>query len=316
MRTYVLTPGKSLLLALLVLSWAAASAALAQDDNRSRLNASHDPWSDAGLCYNGPSAIGPKWVLPYTVGETATNVLALQVLACKRFTAGSGVTKVDCAKYSSSNVPYAYCAYTPNDGLGNEIAMGVLKRDATTEVNGNYTGCPSGATLRPKLEVARAAGVDPRTINGIVTISCARATGASRSQAIDTACGTGRVPYDRCVSTANDGFGNAVTLGIVRANGPGDPYAVFGECDGWRQSVSPGFTVKADVLPLVGKTIDPVRSIDVTYCSPGGSGTPSYQVVSCASIATFPTIMSSRYDYCIVGSDAHGNYLTLGVSGR
>ena len=272
MRTDSWTSIRQLRMALLVASWAATGAAMAQFDNRSRLNASPDPWSDEGLCYDGPSAIGPKWVLPYTVGETATDVLALQELVCKHYAGGSGAQKVDCANYPAGGVPYAYCVRTPNDGLGNEVTIGVLKRDATTEVNGTYTGCPPGANLRPKLEVARAAGIDPRKINAIVTISCTSATTASKAKPTDTACAAGRNPYAKCVSTANDGNRNAVTLGVVRANGPGDPYALFGECDGWMRSVTPGFTVKADVLSLVGKTVDNIRTMDVTYCSPGGSG--------------------------------------------
>ena len=91
---------------------------------------------------------------------------------------------------------------------------------------------------------------------------------------------------------------------------------MFGECDGSMRSVSPGFTVKADVLAKVGLTVDHIRTLEVSYCQPGGNGNEGYEVVPCESLPTYPPQMAQRYDYCIIGSDTHGNSLAFGVAGK
>jgi hypothetical protein len=256
--------------------------------------------------------MGPKWVIVNAVGETTANVLALQVLSCKPFS-GVCCSKVDCEAAGAGGVPYAYCARAGNDGLGNDITIGALERDAVTDANGLYTGCPAGAGLRPKLEVVLAAKVDPRRLSGIVTLSCTPATG-ERAAPTAVPCPPEPHPYAGCVGTTNDGHGNAVTLALVRANGPSDPYGLYGECDS-SPPVRAGFLYKADALAQAGQPFDNVRGVDVAYCSLGFRA-QAFTAMPCADIGGFSPLQLAIYDYCVVGTDVHNNHLILGVSSR
>ncbi|WP_394808241.1 hypothetical protein [Nitrosomonas sp.] len=136
---------------------------------------------------------------------------------------GGAPEKVSCPADSL----YAYCINTGNDGIGQDVSLGVLKFDAKTDPNGLYTSCPSGAQLKTKLSLI---GGDRRLIKGIVTLACDSSTAASKTKPERIACPDGPTPYDFCLSTANDGFGNAITIGVVKAQDPGDPYGMYGQC--------------------------------------------------------------------------------------
>ncbi len=274
-------------------------------------NQSPDPDAPAGHCRNQSSALGPKWVLVNNVGGSVVDVLAVQVLSCQPWS-GGGLGVVDCEAAGAAGVPYAYCVQAKNDGLGNDLTIGVLKRDALSDANGQYSGCPAGATLRPKLELVRSSHGDPRRLKGAVTLSCGVASG-SPAAAAEVACPAEPHPYARCIGTPNDGHGNAVTIGLLAANGPGDPYGLYGECDS-SPPVRAGFLYKADAVAQAGRSLAGVRSIDVAYCAMGSGG--AFHALPCEDIPTFPPILAARFDYCVTGADVNGNNVTLGVSGK
>lgn len=277
-------------------------------------NRSAAPTAPYGPCYDGPTAASSKLRLPAYLGETAEGMVAIQILDCLPYTAGSGITKVPCDPDRTSGVPYAYCARSPNDGLGNDVTIGVLKRDDVTDANGLYTGCAAGATLRPKLHLVRAAGLDPRRFNAVVTLSCKPATAADKTPPVKADCPREPQPYVYCVSTPNDGYGNAVTVGVVRADGAADPYGLYGECDPL-SGILPGFLHKADAVTEVGRSLANVTGIEISFCSPGSKNNP-LKVVDCATIPTYPAALATRYDYCITGSDKHRNSVVFGVIGK
>lgn len=292
----------------------ATGIAAAQPVDITVWNRSAAPSAPYGPCYDGPSAQSSKLRLPAYLEETAEEILAIQILECLPYTAGSGITKIPCDADQTSGVPYSWCARSPNDGLGNDVTIGVLKRDAKTDATGRYTGCPQGANRRPKLDLVRAAGLDPRRLNAVVTLSCKPATVAGKTAPVKADCPHEPQPYSHCLSTPNDGYGNAVTLGLVRVDGPGDPYGLYGECapvDG----VLPGFLYKADAVTQVGRSLKNVTAIEISFCGPGVKNNP-LKVVDCASIWTYPAALAVRYDYCITGSDENRNSITLGVIGK
>lgn len=291
-----------------------AGVASAQPVDVTVWNRSAAPTAPYGPCYDGPTAQSSKLRLPAYLGETAQEMVAIQILECGPYTAGSGITKIPCDRDQTGGVPYAWCARSPNDGLGNDVTIGVLKRDARTDATGHYTGCPDGATLRPKLDLVRAAGLDPRRVNAIVTLSCKPATVADKTAPAKADCPREPQPYAQCISTPNDGYGNAVKLGLVRVDGPGDPYGLYGECDPVG-GILPGFLYKADAVTQVGRSLANVTAIEVNFCSPGAKNDPLH-VVDCASIWTYPPALAVRYDYCIQGSDKYRNAVTFGVIGK
>jgi hypothetical protein len=54
--------------------------------------------------------------------------------------------------------------------------------------------------------------------------------------------------------------------------------------------------------------------MDLAYCAMGPA--EAFHTMRCEDIATFPEVMSARLDYCVVGSDDHGNHVVFGVSGK
>ena len=66
--------------------------------------------------------------------------LLITVLDCGPSGGGGAPEKVSCPADSL----YAYCINTGNDGIGQDVSLGVLKFDAKTDPNGLYTSCPSG----------------------------------------------------------------------------------------------------------------------------------------------------------------------------
>ena len=289
----------------------AAGSASAQSET-SLWNGSTEPAALYGHCGTN-SSMGSKLDTLQYVGETVLDVLAIKVLRCNDFTGGGGFGKRACP----SGTPYDYCIEFTNDGRGNWVEFGVLKLNAHSDPNGLYEGCPNGADLQPKLGLIRPAGKDPRTITGIVTVACTTAT-AVRSAAPKAAdCPRGKHPYSYCVSTPNDGHGNAVTLGVLHYKGSSDPYGLYGECD---QQVGPGFFSKASILPLMGKSMQNVRSIDLMSCAVpwgyGGDFPAELHVGACVGNKWVNPAVAGRYDYCIWGTDARNAGIVMGISGE
>lgn len=286
-------------------------------------NKSPDPDALYGYCDPGRigSAIGAKLGHLYQVGETLANVIAIQVISCKPFGGGGGTSKVACPP----GIPYAYCVANDNDGIGNAIHFGVLKVDAATDPNARYTGCPASAQTRSKLAIVRLARRDPLNINGIVTLSCSAATSPGPASVSTVDCPAKPHPYAYCLRASNDGAGNDVTVGVVAANGPGDPYALYGECNTLFADfgIQPGLRRKSSLVTDVGRSVRSLRSIDLMGCnvrSGWGPAMPSkLEARSCAylsSIGWMDPLMARRYDYCIWGVDGRGNALLAGVNRR
>lgn len=295
---------------------AAALAALASlsaqaSDEISLWNKSADPVALYGHCGEASSMSSKLDNLRF-IGETVNDVLAIKVLNCNGFSSEGVAGKVACPAGS----PYDYCFAFSNDGRGNSVKFGVLKAGSRTDPNGLYEGCPNGAALQPKIDLVRPAGKDPRTLTGIVTVSCSAATAARASSAREKSCPGDDHPYSFCISTPNDGHGNAVTLGVLHYRGTGDAYGLYGECD---QQIQPGFQSKASVLPLVGKSMQDVRLIDMLSCAvPWGYGDfpPGLHVGACVGNQWVNPAVAPRYDYCIWGTDARNAGIVMGVVGN
>lgn len=282
-------------------------------------NESTDPDALYGRCdHVGTSALASRIGAVYAEGETLANVLAITVLACGSGPGGSG--KVPCPPGS----PYAYCLASSNDGVGNKYLFGVLRVAPGNDPNLPYTGCPASAQPKPKLRLLRLAGRDPRRINGIVTLSCQAATAPGLAPTTVAQCPAGPHPYAYCLQTANDGYGNAVRIGVVAANGAGDPYGLYGECDTGFQSYGfPwGFGRKSDLVRAVGRSVDNLRSMDILSCGPRwgyGPAMPSDRLEArpCSDLVQagwmYP-LMAGRYDYCIWGVDSRRNAVVVGVN--
>lgn len=286
-------------------SWNAAAS-----DEISLWNKSAEPVALYGHCGEASSLSSKLDNLQY-IGETVVDVLAIKVLSCNGFTDQGLAGKASCPAGS----PYDYCFGFSNDGRGNSISFGVLKASPRTEPSALYEGCPAGADLQPKIGLVRPAGKDPRTLTGIVTISCKAATAARASAAKESKCQGDDHPYSFCISTPNDGHGNAVTLGVLHYHGTGDAYGLYGECD---QQIQPGFQSKASVLPLVGKSMQNVRMIDLLSCAvPWGYGDfpPGLHVGACVGNRWVNQAVAARYDYCIWGTDARNAGIVMGVVG-
>jgi hypothetical protein len=288
----------------------AAIGAQAQDD-KSRWNASPEATALYGHC-GSSSSMGSKLDTLQYVGEPVTDVLAIKVLNCSRFGAGSGFSKVACP---ADNV-YDFCMRAPNDGRGNDVTLGVVKLSARTDPNALYEGCPSGAQAQPKLALVTSAGRDPRTLSGITTVACTAATTNTPTPARATECPSYRHPYHFCLSTPNDGHGNAVAVGVVLVNGAGDAFGLYGECD---SGVAPGYASKASLVSLMGHSMDNVRAIDLVGCAipwGWGPGFPDKMLVgACVGNKWMNQAVAKRYDYCIWGTDERSNGVMMGVVG-
>jgi hypothetical protein len=151
--------------------------------------------------------------------------------------------------------------------------------------------------------------------NGLVTVSCAAATGA-RTQASKGGC-PAHSPFAYCVSTPNDGHGNAVTIGAVGTAGSGDPQGLYGRCD---SGVGQDFVSKLSLLARLGKPTQNVRTVDLLNCQiPGGYGFgfPKHLVAgACADSQWVNGEVRDRYDYCIWGTDRRGQGLVIGVNAK
>jgi hypothetical protein len=155
-------------------------------------------------------------------------------------------------------------------------------------------------------------------IKGLITLACGTATAPSAVAPSLVACppipgsypGTS-YPIAQCIGTPNDGLGNTVTLGVLRADGAGDPYAFYGTC--WSGATAGAYRSKADVVTDAGLALDDLRSIDIFNCfgpgtNPAIPSTPPAQV-TCTSIVagTPPTFFQDAL--CIAGRDPNNNYV-------
>lgn len=275
-------------------------------------NLSSDPDALYGHCGLNSSMGSKRTLLPY-VAEPVTDVLAIRVLLCKAWTFGPGWHKVDCPADSA----YDFCMNAVNDGRGNDVTMGVLRASARTDPTAKIDGCPAGARTQARYRLLQAADRDPRTVKGIVTLSCGPATVTERQRPRLVECPGERNPFDYCLSTGNDGLGNAVTIGVVRTHSSGDPQGLYGECD---QEIDPGFATKASLLTALGLPTERVRAIDVLGCAVpwgiGGDLPKRVRAVPCTEAETWVSAeLAVRYDYCLIGTDARNNGLIMGVSG-
>ncbi|MEK8034639.1 hypothetical protein AACH06_27805 [Ideonella sp. DXS29W] len=286
------------------------SSAMA-DDSVSRWNASAEPVAPYGHCGNNSSLGSKLETLPY-VGEPVTDVLAIKVLRCDHFGGGGGFAKRPCPSDSA----FDFCLGAGNDGRGNSVDLGVLKVSPRSDPNALYEGCPNGASPQPKIGVLIAAGRDPRTISGMVTLACAAATTARAMVPTAVDCPAGRHPFNYCVQTSNDGHGNAVLLGVLHVRGAGDPQGLYGECD---QQIAPGFSTKASVLALVGKSTQNLRGIDLLGCAVpwgiGGDFPAGLHAGACIGNKWVSQAVAGRYDYCVWGTDARNAGIVFGVNG-
>lgn len=258
-----------------------------------------------GGCLSGSSGLGSKPSHLDQAGLTLQDVLAVTVLRCEPY--GSFGTDGSKAVACPGGSPYASCIENGNDGLGNAVLFGVLKRNPTTSAYAQ--ACAGGPT---KVDLLIRAGQDPRLINGIVTIACQPASGATGVGKVK--CAAGPSPYAYCLRSKNDGSGHDVTLGVVAANGPGDPYGLYGEC---HAATSQGFLPKIQLVEKTGGAPDKVQGIDLIVCNEpiglGGGFPTTLQKVDCALSPYFTPGIASRYDYCIVGTDSKRNGIVAGV---
>lgn len=251
------------------------------------------------------SGLGSKIGALLGVGVTLTDVLAITVLRCEYY--GSfgdwGPHIVPCPTGS----PYALCVENGNDGLGNAHLFGVLKRGPASNPVG--AACGSGAR---KVDLVSLAGEDPRLINGAVTIRCSPATGFGVRK---IACPAGPSPYAYCIEARNDGKGSRALVGVVAANGPSDPYGLYGQC---HAEASRGYMAKIHLITAVRADPTKVQAIELVGCNLSrgyGAGFPAnLQKVDCATTPYLPAGIAGNYDYCVVGTDGLLNGIVAGVS--
>jgi hypothetical protein len=285
------------------------TAPVGAETELSGLNRDPDPYQLYGPCLASGSAYGSKAGAVFATSRTLDNVLAITVLRCRPFSGPGDWHDVSCPAGS----PYDYCVANDNDGLGNAVTLGILKM-GTSGPNKVYAGCPSGARLRTKLALFRLAHLDPRSVKGLVTLSCTAATQPTAVAPSVVACPSAPHPYTYCIATPNDGRGNAVKIGVLGARA-GDPYALYGECNpGFLGgAISRGFRPKSALVTDVGRSLGNVRTIDIIACNaPAPWFPPHPEIRACAP--SLPAEMAARYQYCITGTDAKGNGLFAAVS--
>lgn len=279
-------------------------------------NASSDPHALYGGCLDGwiGAGLGARRNMLEQAGGTLQGVLAITVLQCQPFSGGGPAQRVECPPGS----PYARCLRNRNDGLGNDVTLGVLLNDTRTSPLRRATGCPPGTTPPHKLALWRASGGDARRIKALVTLSCDVATQAEAAP-VEVPCPKPPHPYSRCIATPNDGAGHAVTLGVVEVHGAGDPWALYGSCntETAMYGIQPGYRPRIALVQDVGRPTDNVRVVDLATCNaPAGFG-PTFprHLVSgpCNASPFIPPWMAEQHAYCIWGTDARGNGVIAGV---
>ena len=245
--------------------------------------------ADAGL--PGPTRVSAASLgALLAVGVTLTDVLAVTVLRCEslRIVRRSGGPQIVSCPAGS---PFTLCIENGNDGLGNAHLFGVLKRGPGS--NPTAPVCGDGARV---VDLVARAGEDPRLINGAVTIQCSPATGFGVRK---VACPAGKSPFAYCIEARNDGKGRRALVGIVAANGPSDPYGLYGQC---HAEAKRGYLPKNHLITAVGADPTKVLAIDLAVCNLRrgfGSGFPAnLQKVDCPLVMG-PDV-AAQYDYCIV----------------
>lgn len=253
------------------------------------------------------AGLGSKPSALAEAGVALTDVLAVTVLRCEPFGSfgGSGAQIVACPTGS----PFTLCVENGNDGLGNAYLFGVLKRGVPS--NPTAPVCGDGARV---VDLISRVGEDPRLVNGAVTLQCSAATGNGVRK---VACPAGPTPFAYCIEAKNDGKGRRAIVGIVAANGPSDPYGLYGQC---HAEAKRGYLPKNHLITAVGADPSKVLAIDLTVCNLGrgfGSGFPAnLQKVDCAATPYMRDDIAPNYDYCIVGTDSLLNSLVAGVITR
>jgi hypothetical protein len=288
--------------AAIVAAWLAVPGGAAAQ-SLTGVNGSSDTRQLYGRCAPGASLNSRENII-FGIGESTNNQLAATIIECSGASGSLGARRAPCP----AGMPYFNsCIQSDNDGQGNAVLIGLLRHDAKSTPNLNYTGCRPGAALRDKSLVAKEAGEEPRFITGIVTLSCDPATGA-RETPRRVACPTTPHPFDYCLGTDNDGSGNAVRLGVVLGSGAGDLYGLYGEC---HAGAKPGFAAKKTLLRPVGLPFVPITSLVVLACGDASTGFPaSLTIVPCTAITGKPAF----FDRCIWGKDARDNYVAVGLS--
>ena len=103
--------------------------------------------------------------------------------------------------------------------------------------------------------------------------------------------------------------------GCDGANGPGDPYALYGNCTsrGGGEGQT-GFRAKADILTDVGISLDTVRTIDIISCAnpSSSSSVPPLAIVSCSNLGFGP--QANYYNQCVWGLDARRNNVAVAIN--
>ncbi len=282
-------------------------AAAQSAPHRTEWNALPDPNGLYGGCVPGAGGSGyrSKRGIVVEAGQPSALLQALVVLECRTFDGGGGARVVGCP----AGTPYAVCVTNRNDGVGNAILLGVLRRtEATLAQN---PACAGGPT---RLQLLLRAGEDPRLINGAVTLQCGAASGSAQVRRVP--CPPAPHPYGYCLGTGDDGQGHAVTIGVVLANGAADPLGLYGECN-VQDSVKRGFLAKISMIPAV-EDRRRVTGIELLVCNAprgfGGALPAAIERRDCADpqVGVQPRL-AARYAYCLFGADALGNGIVAGV---
>jgi hypothetical protein len=234
-----------------------------------------NPWDLYGQCDHGYgdgnglfySSSQAAALLSIQHGIRPSSILASKVFECKPYGAFDSADNIPCP-----SAAFTFCFSHLNDGLANAIKMGVVEARPNNDPNTKYTGCQSSSQTQKKLTLFRETGIDPMSISGLFTISCANATSPGKCKARKIRCpGDNLHPFAYCVSTDNDGLGNAVILGVITANGPGDPYGLVGNC-AYKQNN--GYRRKSQIVTDAGKSLEKVYAIFVNTCGCCYTGTP------------------------------------------
>jgi hypothetical protein len=164
--------------------------------------------------------------------------------------------------------------------------------------HGTYGPCGPGAGLRGKPEILLAAGKAVGATTAVAVLDCRPFDGAGGARVVPCPTVPGN-PYNFCVESRNDGVGNYVLLGVIKANTVRtNPLSTYSCGDGSR--------VKADLVVATGKDPRDVNGIAVISCR-------RYDGAGGAYVVPCPT-GPHPYAYCVESAnDGAGNHVLLGV---
>jgi Ca2+-binding RTX toxin-like protein len=108
-----------------------AAATLPLADNEEQ----YLPWGTYGPCIDSATHIRTRGVHVIEVGKSLDNVPfdGIDVLDCHPFDGPGGTFVVDCG-----GLPYSYCLRNQNDGVGNDVTLGV--RECATDLRSGLSG--------------------------------------------------------------------------------------------------------------------------------------------------------------------------------